>query len=89
MVYGVGSCKVLATHTDETKEPNMKNQGYQIHSTADNTGWEGEVFATLEEAERAIELWKDLVGGNHRYEIAKVSKAPTMTFDEWNSLPVY
>lgn len=63
-----------------------KKQGYQIHSTADNTGWEGEVFRTRREAEQAIAVFKDLVGGRHRYEIVKVAKAATITFDAWDSL---
>ena len=65
-----------------------KKQGYKIHSTADNTGWEGEVFATRRDAEQAVRVWKSLVGGQHRYEIVKVAKAATMTYAQWNSLPV-
>ena len=65
----------------------MKKQGYQILSTADNTGWEGEVFATRREAEQAVVVWKSLVGGNYRYEIVVVKTATTITFDIWNSLP--
>lgn len=65
-----------------------KKQGYQIHSTADNTGWEGEVFRTRREARLAIYVWKRIVGGRHCYEIVKVAKDATMTFAQWHSLPV-
>lgn len=63
-------------------------RGYQIHSSADNTGWEGEIFPTMAEANLAIKTWKSLVGGRHTYDVVRVDSAPTITFAQWNSEPI-
>lgn len=55
---------------------------YQVITTAQNTGLDSAVFATLEEAERAMATAKRVVEGE--FLVVHTDKPANTTFEQWN-----
>lgn len=56
---------------------------YQVITTAQNTGLDSAVFASLEEAERAMATAKKVAEGE--FLVVHTDKEATTTFEEWNN----
>lgn len=57
---------------------------YEVITDAQNTGLDGEVFATKQEAEQAVATCK-AVFGQSKFEIVETAKPATITFDSWDA----
>lgn len=56
---------------------------YEVVTDAENTGLDGEVFATREEADSAVGA-SVAIFDQSKFEIIKTKKQATTTFAEWN-----
>jgi hypothetical protein len=57
---------------------------YKVVTEAENTGFDGAIFATIPEATEAVIVAKHVFPGE-RFEIVSTSEPANTTFAEWNA----
>jgi hypothetical protein len=57
---------------------------FKVVTKAENTGFDGAVFATIPEATEAAIVAKHVFAGE-RFDIVPTSEPANITFDEWNA----
>jgi hypothetical protein len=56
---------------------------YKVVTKAENTGFDGVVFATISEATEAVIVAKQVF--NERFDVVSTSEPANTTFAEWNA----